>query len=137
MNNKYPIPGSRGYTVDLDTHMVYAPNGRHMKPHVDSRKRVCTKVMMETGKQRLFVIKDIVKRIKDNEGNPLEKQQLDLENEYKLQFLITQLSTYNNIMLNIDELRTIPSDDDKCQYLRGLGLGLDMELAQHVVTLIK
>ena len=59
IKNKYPIPGSRGYTIDLDTHMVYASNGRHMKPHVDKRKRVCTKVLMETGKQRLFVIKDV------------------------------------------------------------------------------
>jgi hypothetical protein len=137
INNKYPIPGSRGYTIDLETHMVYASNGRHMKPHVDKRKRVCTKVLMETGKQRLFVIKDVVRKIKEKEGNPLEKQQLSLEKDYQLKYLMRQISTYHTIMLNLSKLKALKTEEERTESLRELGLGLDLELASEVVGLIK
>tara|TARA_B110000285_G_scaffold48966_1_gene55555 strand:+ start:241 stop:612 length:372 start_codon:yes stop_codon:yes gene_type:complete len=123
--------------MDTDTLEVFSPTGRLMKPHVDGRKRVCTKIMMKTGKQRMIVIKDMARKVRDQEANPLEKQQLRLENELKMEFLISQISTYHNILLNQKELSECESSDDKHQYLIDLGLGLDMSLATTVLQLIK
>ena len=135
--NKSPIPGSRGYTVDLDTHMVYNPAGKLMKPHIDNRKRVCTKIIRPDGKQQTIVIKDVVRNIRRLESNPLEKQQLELEKDLKIEFLIRQISTYHNILLHLDELKTKWDFEEKQQYLIDLGLGLDMDLATTVLQLVK
>ena len=136
MSNKLPIPNSKGYTVDVDTHMVYNALGRHMRPHVDKRKRVCTKIMLQDGKQRTIIIKDVVRNILKQESNPVEKQQVSLEKDLKIDFLIKQISTYHEIIKHMDILQTRFTFEEKYQYLIDLGKGLDMDLATTVLQMI-
>ena len=136
MSNKLPIPNSKGYTVDVDTHMVYNALGRHMRPHVDKRKRVCTKIMLQDGKQRTIIIKDVVRNILKQESNPVEKQQVSLEKDLKIDFLIKQIATYHEIVKHMDILQTRFSFEEKHQYLIDLGKGLDMDLATTVLQMI-
>jgi len=136
MSNKLPIPNSKGYTVDVDTHMVYNSLGRHMRPHVDKRKRVCTKIMLLDGTQRTIIIKDTVRNILKQESNPVEKQQVSLEKDLKIDFLIKQIATYHEIVKHMDVLQTLYPFEDKLEYLIGLGKGLDMDLATTVLQMI-
>ena len=136
MSNKLPIPNSKGYVVDVDTHMVYNSLGRHMRPHVDKRKRVCTKIVLLDGTQRTIIIKDTVRNILKQESNPVEKQQLSLEKDLKIEFLIRQIATYHAIVKHMDILQTRFSFEEKQQYLIDLGLGLDMDLATTVLQMV-
>ena len=134
--NKLPIPNSKGYTVDIETHAVYNSLGRHMRPHVDKRKRVCTKIMLLDGTQRTIIIKDTIRNILKQESNPVEKQQVSLEKDLKIDFLIRQIATYHEIVKHMDTLQTRFTFEEKQQYLFDLGKGLDMDLATTVLQMI-
>jgi hypothetical protein len=134
--NKLPIPNSKGYTVDVDTHMVYNSLGRHMRPHVDKRKRVCTKIMLIDGSQRTIIIKDTVRNILKQDANPVEKQQVSLEKDLKIDFLIRQIATYHEILKHMEQLQMLTNFEERQDYLIKLGKGLDMDLATTALQMV-
>ncbi len=65
IKNKLPIAQSKGYTIILETHEIFNSKGKKMKPFVDVRGRVATKILMKSGIQKTIVIKDLVKKMTD------------------------------------------------------------------------
>lgn len=93
-NRKFPIPDTKNYTIDLVTHEIFNREGKRMKPFVDSRGRVSTKLMRTDGKQRVYVVKDIAIRVSDT----IKKKKEVLQKDNKL-------LTYELFFANIDVIK--------------------------------
>ena len=132
MTNKLPIPGSKGYTVDIETHAVYNAKGRHMRPHVDKRKRVCTKIMLETGSQRTIIIKDVVRNLLRDNGISFENQALRKSAES----MLVQLTTYHTVLLHSEEVRKIEGNEARWNFFKDMDVELDLGLVSVLVQIL-
>ena len=119
---KFPIPDTKGYTIDLHTHEIFSPRGNKMKPFVDSRGRVSTKLMRLDGKQRVYVVKDIAKKI-----------HLSLTKEKQI-----RTKTGSDIMLqNIDEIMNFPKGIDRYQFCKQRFPKLDQKEIKKFLSYLK
>jgi len=126
LNRKFPISGTKGYSINPLTHEIYNQEGKKMKPFVDSRGRVSTKLMRTDGKQRVFVIKDLVKKVSDT----LETKKETLKKGNKL-------LTYEGFFNNIDTIRKEGSSLDKYVKAKDLIVNADLDILKMLIRTMR
>ena len=131
--NKVLIPESKGYAIDLETHEVYNSRGNKMKPFVDIRKRVSTKIIMANGAQRTIVIKDLVRKMKGLDANSVKHDAIAVE-DYN--FKVTESRTYLQVLTNYKEIMSTEEGLPRYYKAKSLTDGVDLHILRKTVNLI-